>query len=434
MDDMELLLNKADFIIKPVIKKYYGIDGYDYDDLLQIGRIKIWDIICAKKITTDNFDSFKGYLSTAINNLFGTELRKSKAQKRINLRETVSLDAPIGDNSDDEREGYNFIPAKEGIITSETLEFIKSEAMRTRDQNAIKGVVWCLLEIMDLRIKDAPKKINYNTFIGNGLARYLWVFFNNSPFLALRFAYPELKASDMKKRPNGYWKVKNRRSRAIRELKELLERSGYEEFEYPLVVNHNFISKLGLATPLDTIFNGSPFAYLDAVYPKKYKPWMMSVTPINYFEKKKNVFLATRWLIEEVLGFDIPNLSDKDIWRLGIGRKIRKEDFESNGLRGLLARFDNSPEKIIRLAYPKKFQEWDLGSGKKWSREDALKLAGKATRWVIEYYAELTPESPKIGYRFFVENGLRGMITSKKLGFNSSPKAVLRNAYPKKRL
>lgn len=431
MDDFQAILDKADAIIKLQIRKFYGIDGYDYEDLIQIGRIKVWKIVTDKNITLKNFDSFKGYISVSIGNLFGTELKKSKAQKRINLRESESLDAPIGNEGGDERDGYNFIPDKGGQITIETLETIKESAMKTRDKNAIRGVVWCLVELMNLRITQVPKKINYNTFIRYGLARYLWVFFNNSPFMALKFAYPEFKASDMKRRPNGYWKGKRGKKRAIDEFKEMLENSKYSEEEYPLVVNHDFISNLGLSAPLDVIFKGSPFLFLDAIFPGKYRPWMMTMTPLHYYDNDNNVIDATKWLIETILGFDVTNMTEKEIWKQQIGKKIGKRDFENHGLRGLLHKFGNSPEKIIRFVYPGKFQEWDLGDKKKWSRgKESLLLAAKATRWVIEEYSGLSPYSIHIGFRFFTENGLHGMITSKKLGLNSSPGAALKNAYP----
>ncbi len=157
----------------------------------------------------------------------------------------------------------------------------------------------------------------------------------------------------------------------------------------------------------------------------------MATTPKGYFNEKSHVVAATKWLTEEVLGLKVTGMTPKEVWREQISRKVRKEDFEENGLRGLLAKFGNSPERIMRFVYPNKFKEWDFPSKGKWSRPDAYALAARATRWVIEDYAGLKPDSPKIGFRFFIENGLHGMITSRKLGFNSSPKAAMMNAYPR---
>ncbi|MDD4931804.1 MAG: hypothetical protein PHG66_06710 [Candidatus Colwellbacteria bacterium] len=430
MDDMELLLKEAEKTIEIAARKFYSIDGYDYEDLLQIGRIKVWEIISEKKVTKDDFGSFRSYITTSLYNLFGVVLRKSKAAKRINLRESASLDAEVGEG--DDRTAYDFIPDKGGEVSIETLETIKIAALKTKERKAIQGVIWCLVELLNLKIENVPKKINYRTFVKFGLARYLWIFFNNSPFLAIRFAYSKFEPKDMKKRPNGYWKGKRGKNKAIAELREILEKSGYKPEDYPLIATHDFISDHGLRTPLDQMFSGSPFNFLDAVFPGKYMPWTMSTTPMTCFSDVKNVIFATRWLMEDILGFDIPNLDVYEIWRLGIGRSVGKKDFEDKGLRGLLNRFGNSPEKIIRFVYPGKFQDWDLGDNKKWSSPKSLELAAKATKWVIEEYAGLTPDSPEIGYRFFVENGLRGMITSKKLGLNSSPKAAIRNAYPER--
>mgnify|MGYP003392790955 CR=1 FL=1 len=429
MDEFEALLEKVEKLIENTARKFYSIDGFDYEDLLQIGRIKVWEILTAKKVTEETFIEFKSYIATSLNNLFGNELTKSKAKKRINLRESVSLDESF--NDDDDRSPYDFIPDKGGDITFETLEEIRLAALKTKDSKAIQGVVWCLVELLDISVEEAPKKINYYTFVEHGLGRYLWVFFNNSPFRAIRFAYSRFEPKDMKKRPNGYWKEAKGKRRALKELREILESSGYEKRDYPLIANHKFISDHGLRTPLDQMFNGSPFLFLSTAFPREFHPWMASVTPKNFFCEKKNIVKATRWLVEEILGFDIPNMNKCDIWRERVGKKIGKKDFEANGLRGLLDRFDNSPEKIIRLVYPGKFQEWDLGDKQKWSRPDSLTLAAEATRWVIEVHAQVSPKSDHIGWKFVIENGLHGMITSRKLGFNSSPQAVLANAYPK---
>lgn len=276
----------------------------------------------------------------------------------------------------------------------------------------------------------STKKINYRIFGDYGLQYYLWIFFNNSPYRALCFAYPNLNPRDMKKAPNGYWNDVKGKSRAISALRKVLLESNYDSSEYPLIVNERFMENVGLSRPYQKHFKSSPFAFLKAVFPGKYMPWEMEVTPIGYFSNAKLAKKAMQWLVEKKLSIPLSDMDKKEVWRQKISQKVTKEVIVSYGLRGLLAQYNNTPEKLMRMTYPDKFLAWDFHNKTKWKGAEGHKLAAKATRWVIEKYAGLFPNSPEIGYRFFVENGLHGMITSRTLAFNSSPRAALKNAYP----
>ena len=303
---MEKLLGRAEGIIRTSAQKYRYIDGCDYEDLLQIGRIEAWERISDKNITDENFDSFRPLLITALERTFIDELRKSKRKKRAILNRAESLDAEVDD--DDDRTRYDFVADKnanftEGEpVTTETLELIKKQAYKTREKKVIQGVVWCLVEILETPMEDVPKKINYGTFVEYGLQRYLWVFFNNSPFRALNFAYPKLSVKDMKKRPNNYWAGDIGKKRAREEFRKIMESTGYEEKDYPLIVTDKFITDHGLSGPYQKIFGSVPYLFLSAAYPRKFHPWEMATTPKGYFNEKSHVVAATKWLTEGVLG------------------------------------------------------------------------------------------------------------------------------------
>ena len=168
---------------------------------------------------------------------------------------------------------------------------------------------------------------------------------------------------------------------------------------------------------------------MDAAFPGKYHPWEFSITPRGYFDSLENQIKAVKWLVEEKLGYNMPNLSVFDVWEQKIALKITKETFSEYGLREIVATHF-SPEPVLRMVYPDKFLPWSFPSKPKWKGEKGRLLAAEATRWVVEELAGLSPSSPNLGWKFFVKNGLRGMITAKTLGFNSSPKAALTNAYP----
>jgi len=427
---LEVLLRKVDNIIHSVAIKYLGsIDGIEYEDLMQIGRIKAWQIIEDKDINEDNIRLFVGYIRKAVQNDFLTALSMANRKKRINLSKTLSLDGVISENSD--KTFHEIVPSKAGEITLETLEYIKTQALKTRNPKAVKGVILCLTEIMEISPKRAAKVINYKTFVSNGLARFLWVFFNNSPYRALRYAYPELSPEDMKKVPNNYWSGRRGKNRALKYFRNILENSGYEQERYPLIVNEKFIESVGLSRPYQIHFKSSPFLLIDAVYPGKYKPWEMQITSKGFLKRDdKLVKEMIRWLVEEKLNIALSDMDQKEVWHSRVSKKLTKEVMEGYGLRGLLAIYGNSPDKLVRIAYPDKFMPWDFPSNNKWKGPEGLELAAQATKWVIEDFAGLHPNSAIIGYRFFVENGLHGMITCRSLGFNSSPKVALKNAYP----
>lgn len=418
----------AEIIISKAARKYPNIDGCDFEDLLQIGRITVWQIIDKKGITVDTFADYGGYIYKSLIYSYNNELQKTKAKKRINLSTSTSLDKELSEV--DGRSLYDKISISSQEVTFETLEFIKDIAIKERDLKAINGVIYCLVELMGISIQQAPKKIKFQTFTDYGLKYFLWVFFNNSPYLALRSAYPELLPTDMKKVPNDYWKGKIGKKRALKLMHDVLENGNYEHSDYPLIMTDKFITDTGLSAPYQKHFGSSPYIFLDAIYPNIYKPWEMSCTPKGFFTaNEKAAKIAIIWLVEDKLNIELSQMDEKEIWQKKISKQLTKQVMEDFGLRGLLAIYNNSAEKLIRLAYPNKFLPWDFPGKEKWKGKEGLKLAAEATRWVIEVYSGLRPNRD-IGYRFFVENGLHGLITSRSLGFNSSPKAALSNAYP----
>lgn len=426
----DILLTKANKIIHLVALKYLGkVDGLEYEDLMQIGRITVWQLIESKDIDESNFDSFAGYIYKSITYALGNEFKKSKAKKRIDLSQTLSLDGNI--NEDSNTTFYEIIASKAGDVTFETLEYVKIQALKTRDPKVVRGVIYCLIEILGIMPEQAPKIINYETFVANGLARFLWVFFNNSPYRALRCAYPDFSPEDMKKVPNNYWSGKRGKNRSVASLKKALVNSSYEANVYPLILTEKFIEDIGLRTPYQMHFKSCPFLFLDATYPNCYKPWEMARTPKKFLKQDDELVREIiYWLVEEKLCISLHDMDQKEVWRQRISKILTRKTMEAYGLRGLLAVYGNSAERLIRIAYPDKFMPWDFQSNYKWCGPEGLKLAARATKWVIEEYSSLHPSFANIGFRFFVENGLHGMITCKSLGFNSSPRLALKNAYP----
>lgn len=417
------IIESSEKIIRSAARQI-EIPGLDYEDKAQIGRMAIWSFL--KKQEKPEF--FPALAKTIARRALLAELRKTKAEKRIPPEKTVYLDDVLPGQGEQEGKYMTFrdlIPVEQENLPEETLEKLK-----TRNKKAIREVICRVIAENNIPEEKITQKVNYQFFVDNGLEGFLWVFFNNSPFRAINFAYPKkFLPFEMAKAPQGYWKGEQAKERAIEALKYFLERSNYDPKDYPRIVTYDLLIDYGLSAPLQ-LFNNSPYNYLSAAFPEqKYNPWEMKATPRNYFESKENIIKAVKWLVEDVLGYDIPKMTQKEIWQVGVAAIITKEKFEKNGLNVLMKTYP-SPEPLLKIVYPNKFLPWDFPVKKKWMGKQGKELAARATRWIIEDLNGLPPSSEKITYDFFIKNRLRGMLTSRSLGFNSSPKAALKNAYP----
>lgn len=430
-----LELAQIEQIIQSVASKF-TIDGTDLEDRLQIGRIAVWKLSEKYQITNDNVSEYKGLIWTVVKQALQNESKKAQAQKRIQLSKIPSLDASFSEDSDGnlhdvlESEQENpFESIQRNEDTRKLLKRLESKSLEDRKMKTKRAVIMLLVHILGINKREIPKKICYQTFVDNDLDRYLWVFFNNSPFRAINYTYPgEFLPYHMSRVTNGYWSGSKGRERAIQALQNALKESGCDQALYPKLVTDKFLTEFRLAVPWQKVFGWDRFAYLDAAFPGSYHPWEFSVTPKFYFDSPENIIKAVRWLVEKKLGYDMEKLSVCDIWRQQIAMKITKVTFSEHGLRKIIAIY-KAPEKALRLAYPDKFLQWSFQRKSKWQGEAGKQLAAKATRWVIEDYLGLTQETVKVSCKFFSNNGLWGMLTAKSLGFNASPQKALLNAY-----
>ncbi len=103
----------------------------------------------------------------------------------------------------------------------------------------------------------------------------------------------------------------------------------------------------GLSGMVIDIFNGSPYETLNNAYPGKFKPWQLSMTPNNYWNKE-TAKEATVWLIEEKLKWSDEEICDK----------LSYQVFKDNGLAGMIVQiFNGSLYETLNNAYPGKFKK-----------------------------------------------------------------------------
>lgn len=433
-----LELKEVEKLIETVTS-HCGVPSGRFEDYLHEGRVVAWEFILGHGVTKENFEDFKERLSAEIAKV----IKRTKGVDTFGSMKEVSLDATFGPDNDGTLK--DVIPSDEAtpldhLLRTEILRqnveptpaLLKELARRSikeRSEESKQVVVYLLVKLLGLNEQELPKKINYQTFVDFGLQGWLWIFFNNSPFRAINYAYPgKFLPHHMAQAPMRYWSGRGGRSRAVKILRSILEETGVDRDLYPKLITERFLTEFKITTPLLKLFK-THYKYLNAAYPGRYHPWELPYTTPNFFENKANVAKAVQWMIEEKLHYPIPDLTIKEIWRQRIAQKITKETFSQHGLREIMAIY-HSPEPVLRMVYPGKFLDWSFQTKGKWKGEEGKKLAARATRWLVEDYLRLHPTSSELTWNMFAKNGFHGLITSRSLGFNSSPRAVLRNAYP----
>lgn len=127
---------------------------------------------------------------------------------------------------------------------------------------------------------------------------------------------------------------------------------------------------------------------------------------------------ATRWLFEVKLGVDVEN----------IPKVVSTGLFHKNGFGGLLtSAYDGSAWAAVEDAYPGRWKPWEFKHAPHlWDKGDlSYRIAGAATRWVIEEKLKTTPD--RVQRSDFDNNRLGGMLVQL---FKGSFRAAIRNAYP----
>lgn len=431
-------LKALEELIKPIASKYGGTTGL-YENYLHEGRIIAWEFVIEHNVTADNIDQYRDKIITELTRV----IKRAKGVDAYGSMKEVSLDATFGpDNTGTLKD---LLPSdgatpledllrgeilnQEVTVTPQLLKELARSSLKECTTESKQVVVYLLVQLLGIEEDDVPKKVNYASFVDYGLQSWLWIFFNNSPFRAINCAYPgKFLPYHMACTPMRYWSGRGGRPRAAKALRLVLEETGVDPEDYPKLVTEKFLAEFKLLRPVLKLFK-SHYNYLNAAYPNRYHPWELPATTPGFFENEENVVKAVYWMVEEKLHYPISILTVKEIWRQRIAQKITKEVFLQYGLRQIMAKY-GSPEPVLRMVYPDKFLDWSFQTKKKWEGEEGKRLAARAVRWFVEDYLKANSSSVTITWSMFINNGFHGLITSKALGFNSSPRAALRNAYP----
>ncbi|MEC2351840.1 DUF4046 domain-containing protein, partial [Bacillus toyonensis] len=130
----------------------------------------------------------------------------------------------------------------------------------------------------------------------HNLAPACQIHWRNSPYSMLNALYPNrFKEWMFKVTPSNFWTREKGLEdfRWTREEKEKLTNK-----QLLCVYNQPWLNRHKLNTPMKRYWNGSPYAFLNALYPGIFKEWDMKMTPLNFWTKEKGLE-ALRWTIEE---------------------------------------------------------------------------------------------------------------------------------------
>ncbi len=147
--------------------------------------------------------------------------------------------------------------------------------------------------------------------------------------------------------------------------------------------------------------------------------------PNNFFHGdvgRARAGIITRYLLEDKLRIGVED----------IPRAIHKKLFYENGLTWMLGScFDWSPYKAIDNAYPGQFHKWQFNVKGMWQGPERFRLAGEATRWMIEEKERVAEEEipQRISATTFGKHNLRGMLS---VCFKGSFFRAIENAYPQR--
>lgn len=222
--------------------------------------------------------------------------------------------------------------------------------------------------------------------------------------------------------PNDFWKQSNSLEISKTLTKYLIEdilQLSNEDIKTKF--NRKLLRDNKLGGMLLICFNSNHFKALDNAYPNLFKEWEFGSVSHGFWEDNNNCINAIKWLIEDELKW-----SDEEV-KLNLSKKTFKENNLGNLFKNY---FNGSPFQAIELAYPGKFQPWELNTSPQGYWND-INNGIKATKWLIEDKLKLTDKQLKeqLSIKLFENNGLRGMLAQ---CFNCSPYDAINSLYQNK--
>src|SRR3989344_1046749 len=429
-------------VLEPIINRISRTYGYSHDeikDFEQIGRITCWEI------SEKNGEYPMNYYRTAIKRAIIEEIIRSNANKRkpkngltsldiilkeypeaIKLSDTVSKKGYESNNCNiidslslREKYGHFYINGKNGI----------------KRQNNPKKIARNIIKIAIEEIEKIPReeiseKVDKDFTKRMGLRGLIWAFYNNSIFSALSDCYPFLNMYDIRK-PNGFWSGKNGYDNAKTAISYFIKKKKIKNEKDCKRITEKDFEKFGLEAMLSVLFNGSPFLALKTHF-QELKPWNMKNIKKGFLDSDENQrgFLDA-FLIENNRS-PLNGLTAEETYDLHLRDFVNLKSMENFGMAGLLFnKYGHSPYNLFLHHYPDQILPWTLQTMQSW-KDNPRKTGAEAIRWLFDDYLKIDLEEiPSYATeRLFRNVGFSGILTNKRIGYNTSTYRAVNSAYP----
>ncbi len=432
-------LKQLEPIIRSVARRY-GRDFHQIEDYEQELRIKAWEIM-----QEGGAEKTFGYYKTSLQWAMRDRRRAENALKRAPEGGIVSINAKLNEDEftledtlgkEDVRiDRPHLLEMFHKELRKEYSRNYLSKIIKSSDRPRIvaQKIVRALIEDVEgIPPEKIPEIVNYQFFIDRGLARFLWVFYGNSPFHAVNDAYRDMFVPwNFHRVPIGFWKGKQGYKHAIQAIEGFCKKRGITSREDCFKIGIEDFEKEGLITAVAKHFNNSPYLALKTQFPEL-KPWEAKFVPRGFLDSEDNMRTAILSFCIDTTGVSIEQLTPEETYELGLRKIVSKDSLEDYGLRGVVNRFRNSPYQIFKKMFPNQIFPWTLAYAKEVWRENPKQTAGEAIRWLFEKYLRIDHQDiPHYASdKLFWTVGFSGILTNRTIGFNSSTYRAIDNAYP----
>jgi len=312
-------------------------------------------------------------------------------------------------------------------------EYLKGIENESNPKAIVRKVIRTTIEdIAKIPPEKIHEEVTWDFFRKMKLQRFLWVYYRNSPVQAVMDAYPDTYVPwNFKRAGRTFWAGEQGKKNTRVAMEWFAKKKGIYFPEDCRKISTRDFREEGLIPMLHESFNDSVYLALRSIVPSL-KPWQAHITPKYFFDSRENRYNAIlEYLIEEGVG-NISQMTPEEIFDAGFKFVATNKRMREAGLREVTSAYEHSNYKMFMDLFPDKLHPWFIKGAKEPWKEDPFGVAADAIRWLFEKYLNVPiAEIPSYASdSLFWKVGFSGILTNRRLSFNSSPFAAVDNAYP----